>query len=131
MAMTNRSGDRGVPLVQPPRMANAAAGPTVEEDFCACRGQQEGDPVDPALRETQVTRQLEQERPIHRIESFGDIDLQKHTRTTSSVEELGRRVHHSEVFKDGTSTDERTLVGEDKLVHERGQTTTGAWRTAY
>jgi hypothetical protein len=58
-------------------VANAIPRPAVQEDPGTGGAEKDGNPVSPALTEPELAEDLKKERPTHRIEGFGDVDLEK------------------------------------------------------
>jgi hypothetical protein len=89
----------------------------VQQDSGASRGQQVRDPVSPPAQESQLFKQLTQECPTHRIESFRYIDLQQNAGALTCMKKLSHSLNNPKIVVQGSASNECALVGLHERIH--------------
>jgi hypothetical protein len=110
-------------LTQAASVDDAIPGAAIDKHLGASGGQHSSKPIAPPGREPNVLQQLQQKWPRHGVESFGEVDLQQHSRATLGMQPTTGELDYLEVFVDAPpALDERRLVGPDQFVHARRKT---------
>lgn len=113
-------GDKDLPI-RATWCAQWAVTEPIEEHSCGRRREKDGDPLGPAWTEAKVPHLLKQEWPGDRVEHFGDVEFEKHSRNLEVVGEARRLLHEQQVAMDVATGDEGTLVGRDNRRQARCQ----------
>ena len=70
-----------------------------------------------------MLEELQQEAPVHRIESLGNINLDECTGNLCTVQEPSRQLNRPIILMNLPGLDESTLIVPDKLLHQWSQAT--------
>jgi hypothetical protein len=111
-----------VTLPQTPGQADPMRVLTVDADRGRGGTQQHGDAISPLRPETQMAKQLNQEFPRNRVESFRNVKLKQDSRAFCTMKLPYHTLHIQEVFLNSSGFDERRLSGANKFIHASSQT---------